>query len=559
MQPRPPRSAFGFAALLGLLGAATAAGQPAGDVAPEVESITAADLRADLFFLASDGMRGRLTETPENALAAEFVASRFERAGLEAPDGSFYHRYRLVRTELVGGNRLDVLGEVNQRVQLREGFYPQRFAPTARAEGTVAFVGFGIRAPAFDWNDWEGAEVEGRIALVLDHEPAEADPASRFDGVVSSEPSRAFRKAVAAARAGAAGILFVRDVHQHPGPFDFAASAAGAWPDPPRRVPRYTLAEWVERVEIPAAVISPRVAETLLAGSGHTLESLGRMAEDGMAAPVELDARVRLSTAVARTTVPDQNVVGLLRGSEAPDEWVILCAHYDHDGADGNMVWPGADDDGSGTVALIEIAEALGRARDAGMRPRRSILLAGWNSEERGLLGAWAYAENPLRPLSDTVAVLNMDMIGRNEEVRRGGGRRFRGLEPQTAESNANAVNIMGYSYSDTLTDMVRAANRESELDLRLRYDNNPSNLLRRSDQWPFLQTGVPALFFHTGLHPDYHTIYDRPERIEYEKLERIVRLVYQLAWDLADSDVRPDFTGPNRGPLSAMGERIGR
>ena len=170
------------------------------------------------------------------------------------------------------------------------------------------------------------------------------------------------------------------------------------------------------------------------------------------------------------------------------------------------------------------------------------------------MLGAWAYTLNPLHPLEATVAVLNMDMIGRNEEVRRGGGRRFRGLEPQTAESNANAINILGHSYSRTMTEMVRSANRESELDLKMGYDNNVSNLLRRSDQWPFLQTGVPALFFHTGLHPDYHTIYDRPEKIEYEKMERIVRLVYQMAWDLADSDVQPDFTGPNRGMRTGSG-----
>ena len=249
-------------------------------------------------------------------------------------------------------------------------------------------------------------------------------------------------------------------------------------------------------------------------------------------------------------------MVGLLRGAETPDEWVIVCAHYDHDGADGDLIYAGADDDGSGTVALLEIAEALGRAARSGRRPRRSILLAAWNSEERGLLGAWAYTERPLHPLDGTVAVLNMDMIGRNEEVRRGGGRRFRGLEPQTAESNANALNILGHSYSRAMTELVRSANREAELELRMRYDNNESNLLRRSDQWPFLQSGVPALFFHTGLHPDYHTINDRPEKIEYEKMERIVRLVYQMAWDLADSDLRPDFTGPNRGSGSAPGER---
>ena len=542
-----------------ILAASPAAGQADRPAAPEIESITAADLRADLFFLASDGMQGRLSETPENALAAEFIASRFARAGLEAPGGSYFQRYRLAHSALGSGNRLEVLGEVTQAVQLGEGFYPQRFSPSAEAEGAVAFAGFGIEASAFAWSDWEGADLAGRIALVLDHEPGEADPASLFDGVVTSEPSRPFRKAVAAARAGAAGILFVRDVHQHPGELDFAAAARGAWPDPPRRVPRITLAEWVESVRIPAAVISPRVAETLLAGSGHSLESLGAMADDGMSAPLLLDTRVRLATSVTRTTTPDRNVVGLMRGAEAPDEWIILCAHYDHDGADGNLVWPGADDDGSGTVALIEIAEALSRAADAGRRPRRSILLAAWNSEERGLLGAWAYTLNPLHPLEQTVAVLNMDMIGRNEEVRRGGGRRFRGLEPQTAASNANTVNIMGYSYSRTMTEMVRSANRESELDLKMRYDNNPSNLLRRSDQWPFLQTGVPALFFHTGLHPDYHTIYDRPERIEYEKMERIVRLVYQMAWDLADSDAQPDFTGANRGSSLPAATGLGR
>ena len=469
-------------------------------------------------------------------------------------------RYRLRASSALGsGNRLEVLGEVTQAVQLGEGFYPQRFSPSAEAEGAVAFAGFGIESSAFAWSDWEARTSPAVSPSSSTTSPGEADPASLFDGVVTSEPSRPFRKAVAAARAGAAGILFVRDVHQHPGELDFAAAARGAWPDPPRRVPRITLAEWVESVRIPAAVISPRIAETLLAGSGHSLESLGAMADDGMSAPLLLDTRVRLATSVTRTTTPDRNVVGLMRGAEAPDEWIILCAHYDHDGADGNLVWPGADDDGSGTVALIEIAEALSRAADAGRRPRRSILLAAWNSEERGLLGAWAYTLNPLHPLEQTVAVLNMDMIGRNEEVRRGGGRRFRGLEPQTAASNANTVNIMGYSYSRTMTEMVRSANRESELDLKMRYDNNPSNLLRRSDQWPFLQTGVPALFFHTGLHPDYHTIYDRPERIEYEKMERIVRLVYQMAWDLADSDAQPDFTGANRGASLPAATGLGR
>ena len=135
-----------------------------------------------------------------------------------------------------------------------------------------------------------------------------------------------------------------------------------------------------------------------------------------------------------------------------------------------------------------------------------------------------------------------MDMVGRNEEVRVGGGRRFRGLELQTAESNDNAVNILGYSYSPDLTAAIRAANAGIGLEIKTRYDNNPSNLLRRSDQWPFLQNGVPAVFIHTGLHPDYHTEFDVPERINYAKMEKIARLVHQVSWDLAQGSGRPKF-----------------
>ena len=133
-----------------------------------------------------------------------------------------------------------------------------------------------------------------------------------------------------------------------------------------------------------------------------------------------------------------------------------------------------------------------------------------------------------------------MDMIGRNEEVPTGGGRRFNGLEPQTAESNRNAVNILGYSYSSDLQKATEIANNAAGLDLRFRYDNNRSNLLRRSDHWPFLFHSVPAIFVHTGLHPDYHTERDRPETLDYDKMSRVVRLVFQLSWNLAQEDSRP-------------------
>jgi Zn-dependent M28 family amino/carboxypeptidase len=231
-------------------------------------------------------------------------------------------------------------------------------------------------------------------------------------------------------------------------------------------------------------------------------------------------------------------------------EYVLISAHFDHDGADGPRVYNGADDDGSGTVGLLEIAEAYSLAAQAGQRPRRSVIFAAWNSEERGLLGAWAYAEDPIVPLDRIVAVLNMDMIGRNEEVPVGGGGRFRGLDQQTAESNANATNIIGSVRSPDLRAAMDKANQGIDLELRYRYDNNVSNLMRRSDHWPFIQKGVPAVWVHTGLHPDYHTIYDRPEKINYAKMVKVAKLVYQASWDLASASGRPKLlpTGSSTG-----------
>jgi len=386
--------------------------------------------------------------------------------------------------------------------------------------------------------------VKGKIVLALDHEPGERDPNSPFDGVVTSEPSSGWRKALAAQDKGAAAILFVSDVHNHQDAANFEAGARTFWPEKPPRILNYTLATWADRLHIPAAQISPALAATLLAGTGKSLEELSRSADKvpGFTPLALPGARIDLRTAVDRHVVPDRNVVALLEGSDArlKDEWVIVSAHFDHNGADATQIFNGADDNGSGTVALLEIAEAYSLAAKAGQRPKRSVLFAAWNSEERGLLGAWAYTEQPLRPLSSIAAVQNMDMIGRNEEIPVGGGARFNGLEVQTAEANANALNLMAFSKVPDVTAVVERANGGIGLELKTRYDNNSSNLVRRSDQWPFLQRGVPAMGFITGLHPDYHTQYDRPEKINYVKMEKIARLVHQVSWDIANADARP-------------------
>ena len=520
--------------------------------APGNDTITQADLRADLFFLAGDAMRGRLTDTNENRLTADYIRARFERAGLKpvASGNSYFHSYNLMTPTLGEGNQLTIpVGTLPAARELNSGqeFYPQRFSATGTAKGRLLFAGFGINASKYSHDDYKDA-VRGAIVMVLDHEPGERDPNSPFEGVVTAEPAAAWRKALAAQEKGAIGILFVTDVHNHPDPANFEQAARNFWPSESPRIKSYMLSTWADRIRIPAAQISPALAASLAASSGKTLEELARQAEAaGGITPIPLNAsgEVTLRTAVDRHIVPDRNVLGLVEGSDPKlkDEWVLVTAHFDHDGVNGTQILNGADDNGSGTVALLEIADAYAAAAAQGQRPKRSVLFCAWNSEERGLLGAWAYTEHPPQPLSNIAAVLNMDMIGRNEEVQAGGGNRFNGLEVQTAESNANAVNMMGYARVPSLAEIVDGANAGIGLDIKKRYDNNTSNLVRRSDQWPFLQRGVPALGFMTGLHPDYHTQYDRPEKINYAKMEKIARLIHQASWNLANATARPKST----------------
>jgi Zn-dependent M28 family amino/carboxypeptidase len=537
------KTVIALTAVISLI-AATPGGQ---ERAPQNDSIRKEDLRADLFFLAGDSLRGRLTDTEENRAAADFIRSRFERLGLKpaGPNNSYFQPYNLMTATLAEGNALDIAAGDGATRHLREGqeFYPHRYSASGHVTGGVVFVGFGIAAPHLSYDDYSG-DVRGKVVLALDHEPGERDPNSPFDGVVTSESSTVWRKALAAQEKGALAVLFVSDVHNHPGGVSFEAASRNYWPEKPPRILNYTLAAWADRIRIPVAQISPAIAASLVAGTNRTLEDLARSAETahGFSPQPLSGARVDLHTAVDRHIVPDRNVVALLEGADPrlTNEWVIVSAHYDHNGADATQIFNGADDNGSGVVALIEIAEAYALAAKDGRRPKRSVLFAAWNSEERGLLGAWAYTEQPLAPLSTIAAVLNMDMIGRNEEVPVGGGARFNGLEVQTAESNANALNLMAFSRVPDITTLVEQANGAIGLDLKKRYDNNSSQLLRRSDQWPFLQRGVPAMGFITGLHPDYHTQYDRPEKINYVKMEKIARLVHQVSWDIANQDARP-------------------
>jgi hypothetical protein len=517
--------------------------------APQNDSIRREEMKADLFYLAGDAFRGRLTATPENDLATEFVASRFGRLGLRPVmrDGSFFFRYNLI-TATPGTPGTIALAEGDSEIRFTQGadFYPLRFSASGRARGNLAFAGFGIVAPDLGRDDYRGEAARGKVVIVLDHEPGETDPKSPFDGLVTSEYADPLRKALEAQRQGAIALLIVSDVHNHPGPENFEALSTAYWPAKPPRIERYALQSRVNPIRIPVAQISRSAAALLLEGADQPLDALARAAESDTNAKsfaIE-DVFVTVSTDVRRHVVADRTVLAALYGSDPKlkDEWVVISSHHDHDGADGALILNGADDNGSGTIGLIEIAEAYTIAASNGQRPRRSILFASFNSEERGLLGSWAFVENPPIPLANIVAALNMDMVGRDEEVPDAGGPKFRGLPVQTAESNRKSFTLLGHSRSAALADSIERSNRAGGFDLKIKkeYDNNISNLIRRSDHWPFLQHGVPAVWFHTGLHPDYHTANDRPEKIRYDKMEQIARLVHQASWDLAQDDARP-------------------
>jgi hypothetical protein len=514
--------------------------------APFNETITGAGLSADLHSLSHDSLRGRLVGSAELDRTSDWIRARFDSLGLEpaGEDGTYDQRFDLVWFSPGSANTLTVSG-LGRALPAGSGWTPANVSATATGSGDVVFAGFGIVEPRLDYDDYRGAHVQGRVVLVLEREPGVGDPASPFDGLVTAEASRTWRKALWAQERGATAILFVRDVHSRPDVEDWTEYHARSWPDEPRRIESFTLGAWVERIEIPAAQVSAELAAALVAGTGRTLEELARESEAaprGLGVVALPGANVTLNASVERRVTPGRNILARVEGSDPAlaDEVVIIGAHHDHNGAQSDTVFNGADDNGSGTVGVLAIAAAYARAAEAGERPRRSVVFAIWDAEERGLLGAWYYTERPAFPLASTAAVLNMDMIGRHQEVPVDGGGRFRGLEVQTAESNANATNILGYSRTPELAAAVSAANEATALTLRFRYDNNESNLLRRSDQWPFLQNGVPAVWFHTGLHPDYHTPDDDPERIEYEKMTRIVRLVHQTSWEVANADGRP-------------------
>jgi hypothetical protein len=228
-------------------------------------------------------------------------------------------------------------------------------------------------------------------------------------------------------------------------------------------------------------------------------------------------------------TVETENVIAIIKGSEKPDEYVVITAHLDHVGITDGEIYNGADDDGSGTVALLEIAEAFKKAADKGKGPKRSIVFLHVTGEEKGLLGSAYYADNPIYPLANTVVNLNVDMIGR--------------IDPTRREKNRDYVYLIGSDHdSIDLHELSEQTNAESvnmTLDYRFNDKNDPNRFYYRSDHYNFAKNGIPIIFYFTGTHADYHQPSDTPDKIEYDLLELRSKLIFYTAWNIANRDKR--------------------
>ncbi|OUS16008.1 peptidase M28 [Nonlabens dokdonensis] len=233
--------------------------------------------------------------------------------------------------------------------------------------------------------------------------------------------------------------------------------------------------------------------------------------------------------AFGKPELSSENVLAFIKGREFPDEVLVISAHLDHVGMKDDKVYNGADDDGSGTIALLEIAEAFKQAVNDGYGPRRSILFLHVTGEEIGLKGSKYYADNPIYPMENTIANLNIDMIGRIDAAH---------------EDNPDYVYLIGSDMlSQELHDMSEAANKSSmnmNLDYKYNGKSDPNRFYYRSDHYNFAKNDVPVIFYFNGTHEDYHKPTDTPDKIEYELYQRRAKLIFATAWEVANADKRP-------------------
>ena len=482
-----------------------------------VESVSADDLRKYVGTLASDELNGRGLGDRGNRAAEEFICATLLQSGVTpaGADGSCYQPVEVYQPVLGSAAHLAIVSDEGTRLaDLAAGadFYPLPETGDATVAAPLVFADHGLSAPLLKHDDYARINARGAIVLVREGIPSGLSRLERLTEAERDDLGSLSRKLADARTHGARGVLVIGT---------YLADYRSIWPERASiRQATYRLVASLRASGLGVATVSERAAGPILRALDDRRPLTATLTPDLVVTPVTM-----------------HNVLGIVEGRDAKrrDEMIVVGAHLDHDGTDAEgRIYNGADDNASGTAAVLASAAVFARAAANGERPARAVLFALWNGEEKGSLGAEAFVRSP-QPARRVVANLNLDMVGRHEDVPDPGDWRFHGLPKIDAATTGNTLHVLGYTYTPDLAATLRDANDAVGLTLLEDYDRGEQGLLQRSDNWPFLSHGIPALFLTTGLHPDYHTPDDDTARIDFGKLLRVTRLAARAAWIVAD------------------------
>ena len=490
--------------LLGLFPATMSLAQKKPSQKKISETITETDLRTHLYIIAGEEMEGRETATEGQRKAAAYIENHFKSIGLlPGNKGSYQQSFPVYRDSLVSTS-LQVNG---RNFELNNQFQPvlRGASPASYYFSEIVFVGHGISEGQH--NDYEGLDVKGKAVLMLEGAPKNFT--SEKKGFQS--PSSMNNKYAVASKMGAAAVLVLGN--------DF-----------PRK-PMMALGNMYVNLFAPAHspaffTVSKEVCAAIM---GADWESVSEAAKSTAVPAKTYQANTLLDLKKDILFLESTNVMGYVEGSDKKDEWLVVTSHYDHLGKRNGVIWYGADDDGSGTVGVLEMAEAFAKAKAAGAGPRRNILFMTVSGEEKGLWGSRYYSDNPTVPIEKTTANLNIDMIGRVDTER---------LLPDTL----NYVYVVGDDKLSTelkpLSEGVNKKFGKMTLDYKFNDPNDRNRIYFRSDHYNFARKGVPVIFYYDGmLQADYHKPTDTPDKINYTLLKKRAQLIFHTAWEMANRD----------------------
>ncbi len=487
---------------------------------------------ATIGYLASDQLEGRGVGKDGLALAASFIANAFHQAGLRTDlwDGLPYQNFRVNNVPNVVDNATNTLefrysnGQI-ETLKLERQFQSMAVGGNGTFDAPMAFVGYGISAHEgdLDYDDFNGIDARGKVLLMLRKEPRQADATSPFNGQQTSPHAYFATKLSNARQRGAAGVLFINDFVSANGDDGLNGSAKDVLPS------TNSAGQSTSNPLIPTMFITRDQANRIISYSNSNVQLEDLEAKiDATLSPQSLDiASVRAigRTNLIRKNVMTSNVVGILEGNgDLADEAVIIGAHYDHVGMGefGSLspgiiaVHNGADDNASGTAALIEIARRFCSQDRGTVESRRKIVFVAFSGEERGLLGSKYFVQHPVCDLKTTAAMINLDMVGR---------------------MGANQIIVYGVGSSPAFPQLVSNTAQTSGL-----IPNLQQPAMGPSDHQPFFENGVPVMHFFTGIHAQYHRPDDDFEKINTTGIVRISDMVYQIADQIATQPMRPAF-----------------